>query len=96
MLRETAEKLKDRLKEGVVVLASVTTNKVFLVAASTQKNLPANKIIKEICQIAGGSGGGRWDFAQGGTSSLEKIDEALKEVPLIIERLLEHPKEIIK
>jgi len=96
VLRETAEKLKDRLKEGVVVLASVTTSKVFLVAASTQKNLPANKIIKEICQIAGGSGGGRWDFAQGGTSSLEKIDEALKEVPLIIERLLEHPKEIIK
>ena len=96
VLRETAEKLKDRLKEGVVVLASVTTNKVFLVAASTQKNLPANKIIKEICQIAGGSGGGRWDFAQGGTSSPEKIDEALKEVPLIVGRLLEHPKEIIK
>jgi len=96
VLRETAEKLKDRLKEGVVVLASVTTNKAFLVATSTQKNLPANKIIKEVCQVAGGSGGGRWDFAQGGTSSLEKIDEALKEVPLIVERLLEHPKEIIK
>ena len=96
VLRETAEKLKDRLKEGVVVLASVVGNKAFLVAASTQKNLPANKIIKEVCQVAGGSGGGRWDFAQGGTSSLEKIDEALKEVPLIVERLLEHPKEIIK
>ncbi len=87
VLRETAEKLKDRLKEGVVVLASVVGNKAFLVATSTQKNLPANKIIKEVCQVAGGSGGGRWDFAQGGTSSLEKIDEALKEVPLIVERL---------
>ncbi len=89
VLRETAEKLKDRLKKGVVVLASVVGNKAFLVATSTQKNLPANKIIKEVCQVAGGSGGGRWDFAQGGTSSLEKIDEALKEVPLIVERLLD-------
>ncbi len=89
VLRETAEKLKDRLKEGVVVLASVVGNKAFLVATSTQKNLPANKIIKEVCQVTGGSGGGRWDFAQGGTSSLEKIDEALKEVPLIVKRLLD-------
>jgi len=96
VLRETAEKLAAKLKEGIVVLASIVGDKAFLVAASTQKNLPANKIIKEVCQVTGGSGGGRWDFAQGGTSSLEKIDEALKEVPLIVERLLEHPKEIIK
>ncbi len=87
VLRETAERLAAKLKEGVVVLASAAGNKAFLVVASTQKNFPANKIIKEVCQIAGGSGGGRWDFAQGGTSSPEKIDEALKEVPLIVERL---------
>ncbi len=58
--------------------------------ASTEKGLSADKIIKDVCLVAGGSGGGRWDFAQGGTSLPEKIDEALKEIPLIIRRLLDH------
>lgn len=87
ILRQTAEKLKVKLKNGIVVLASITQKKAFLVVASSQKELPADKIIKEVCRITGGSGGGRWDFAQGGTSSPETVGQALEEVPLIIEKL---------
>ena len=86
MLREAAEKLKTKLKKGIVVLASVSPNKAFLVAASTQKGLSADKIIKEVCRLAGGSGGGRWDFAQGGTSQSSKVSRALEKVPLIVEK----------
>lgn len=90
ILRQTAERLKAKLKKGIVVLASIAQRKAFLVVASNQKKLPADKIIKEVCRIAGGSGGGRWDFAQGGTSLPHKVGQALKEVPLIIERILGH------
>lgn len=90
ILRQTAERLKAKLKKGIVVLASIAQRKAFLVVASNQKKLPADKIIKEVCRIAGGSGGGRWDFAQGGTSLPHMVGQALKEVPLIIERILGH------
>ena len=90
ILRQTAEKLKVKLKKGIVVLASIAQKEAFLVVASTQKELPADEIIKEVCRIAGGNGGGRWDFAQGGTSLPHKVDQALKEVPLIIEKILSH------
>ena len=64
--------------------------RALLVVASNQKELPADKIRKKVCRSAGGSGGGRWDFAQGGTSSPETVDQALKEVPLIIDKILSH------
>ncbi|MBA7495267.1 Alanine--tRNA ligase [subsurface metagenome] len=87
VLREAAEKLRGKLRRGIVILASVFQDKALLVAASTHKNLPANLMVKELAQLVGGNGGGRWDFAQGGTSSPQKVDEALKQVPVIIERL---------
>ncbi|MFQ6067202.1 MAG: DHHA1 domain-containing protein, partial [bacterium] len=88
VLRATAEKLKAKLKKGIVVLASVSRDKAFLVAASTQKSLSADKIIREVSHLAGGSGGGRWDFAQGGTSQPSKVSSALEKLPLIVNQLL--------
>lgn len=88
MLREVAEKLKAKLKKGIVVLASVSPNKAFLVAASTQESLSADKIIREVSRLAGGSGGGRWDFAQGGTSESLKVSPALEKLSLIVSQLL--------
>ena len=85
-LDQTAEKLKAKLEKGVVVLASVSPNKAFLVAVSTEKSLSADKIIKEVSHLAGGSGGGRWDFAQGGTSQGSKVQKALDKVPSIVEK----------
>ncbi|RLE10860.1 alanine--tRNA ligase [Candidatus Aerophobetes bacterium] len=88
VLRETAERLRDRLKEGIVVLASGSQKKSFLVAASTEKSLPANQILREVARLAGGNAGGRWDFAQGGTSQISKVDQALRKLPEIVERFL--------
>ncbi len=88
MLREAAEKLKAKLKKGIVVLASLRPNKALLVAASTQKTLSADKVIKEVCRLAEGSGGGRWDFAQGGTSHPLTVSSALEKLPLIVNQLL--------
>ncbi|GAG54126.1 unnamed protein product, partial [marine sediment metagenome] len=87
VLREAAEKLRDRLKRGIVVLASVSQDKGLLVAASTHKSLPANLTIKEITQLAGGNGGGRWDFAQGGTSYPSRVKSALAKLPHIVKNL---------
>jgi len=87
VLRESAEKIKDKLTKSVVVLSSVYQGKVIFVATSTQKDLPANKILKEVSELAGGSAGGRWDFAQGGASQPSKINQALENLPRIIEKM---------
>lgn len=87
VLREAAEKLRDRLKRGIVILASVSQDKALLVATSTHKSLPANLAIKEITQLAGGDGGGRWDFAQGGTSYPSRVEVALAKLPRIVRNL---------
>jgi len=88
ILRELAEKMRDKLKEGIVVLASVGQGKVFLAAASTQENLPANQILKEVARLGGGSAGGRWDFAQGGTSQPSRVDQALEKLPAIVKNFV--------
>ena len=87
-LRDAAEKIRDKLRDSVVVLASISLNKAFLVATSTLKEVPANKVIKKVSLLAGGSGGGRWDFAQGGTSQINKVEEALSRVPEIVKEIL--------
>lgn len=89
VLREAAEKLRDRLKRGIVILASISQDKAVLVATSTDKNLPANLTIKEITRLAGGNGGGRWDFAQGGTSYPSRVEGALARLPHIVKNLTE-------
>ncbi|MDO9464349.1 MAG: alanine--tRNA ligase [bacterium] len=88
-LRDIADVLKTKLgSSAVVVLGSVKKNKVCLVTAVTSdlvsKGLHAGRIIKEIAQITGGSGGGRPDMAQAGGKDVSKLDQALKQVPEII------------
>ncbi|MBW1650257.1 MAG: alanine--tRNA ligase [Deltaproteobacteria bacterium] len=84
-LREIADRFKDKIKTGIVILASVskTNNKVMLVAVVTKDitdRFSADKIVKEIAAIVGGGGGGRPDMAQAGGSKPEKIEEALNAV----------------
>ena len=87
-LRDFADALKTKLGSAVIALGSVKDNKVCLVTAVTSdlisKGLHAGKIIKEIAQITGGSGGGRPDMAQAGGKDASKLDQALKQVPEII------------
>lgn len=86
-LRDMADKYKDKIKSGVVVLGSTNGSKVMLIAVVTKDltdKYHAGNIIKQVAEIAGGSGGGRPDMAQAGGSQPEKLDEALGKVEELI------------
>jgi alanyl-tRNA synthetase len=79
-LQEAADRFKDKLGSGVVVLGGVEDDKVRLVAGVTKDltgKLKAGQLIQLVAKHVGGSGGGRPDFAQGGGTQPEKLDEAL-------------------
>ena len=80
-LSALADDILDRVKNGVVVLASAVNNKVlFVVKASKEavaKGAKAGDIVKAAAQATGGGGGGRPDFAQAGGRDISKIGEAL-------------------
>ena len=87
-LRDLADRFKDKIKSGIVVLGSITDQKVFLIAIITKdliKKYHAGNLIKEIAVIVGGSGGGRPDMAQAGGTRAEKLDEALEKVFEVVE-----------
>ena len=81
-LRGLADSLRDRLGQGVVVLASENGDKVALVV-SVSKDLVdrvhAGQVVKAIAPIVDGGGGGRPDFAQAGGRRPEKSNELLAE-----------------
>lgn len=87
ILRELVDNIKDKIKTGIVVIASVNTDKITFFVGVTKDlttRYSADKIIKEISKITGGGGGGRADFAQSGCKDASKVDEALK----FVEKLL--------
>jgi alanyl-tRNA synthetase len=63
---------------------SSNENKAFVVIASSEKAIPANELVKDITVPGGGSGGGRWDFAQGGTPSLDKLMHEVNRLPELV------------
>jgi alanyl-tRNA synthetase len=82
-LREMLDRIKDRLKSGVVVLGSKQADKAMLICAVTKDLLDrvqAGDIIKELSGMVGGKGGGRADMAQGGGSKPENLKKALDSV----------------
>jgi alanyl-tRNA synthetase len=86
-LRELADRLKEKLKSGIVVLGSVNGPKVFLIVGVTKdltKRFHAGNVIKQIASMVGGSGGGRPDMAQAGGTKPEKLDAALEEAYKVI------------
>lgn len=91
-LRTLADKLRDKIEDGVVILGSATNNKVQLVTMATKnavsKGIHCGKIIKEIASITGGGGGGRPDMAQAGGKDTSKLDQAINSTRRIIESLL--------
>ena len=83
VLRDLADKTRDRLGSGVVVLGGTDGKKVLLLAAVTKdlsKKVNAGSLIKEIAPMVGGGGGGRPDFAQAGGKDPSRLDEALERV----------------
>ena len=82
-LRETVDKLKDKLGSAAIVLASVTNGKVNLIAGVTadlQPKIKAGELVSSIAQQVGGKGGGRADMAQAGGSQPEHLPQALQSV----------------
>ena len=90
-LRETMDKLKDRLKSAAIVLAAVNDGKVTLIAGVTQDaigKVKAGDLVNHVAQQVGGKGGGRPDMAQAGGTSPEKLPEALASVRAWVESRL--------
>jgi alanyl-tRNA synthetase len=82
-LRTLADNIKDRIQSGIIVVSSVSDGKAAIVCMVTKDlrdKYHAGEIMKKISKIAGGSGGGKPDMAQGGTKEIEKLDEALETV----------------
>ena len=82
-LRDYADKIKDRLKSGVIVLGAKKDDKVMLICSVTDdltKRFKAGDIIKRLSEIVGGKGGGRPDMAQGGGNKPEELGRALESV----------------
>jgi len=79
-LREMADRLRERIGSGVVVLGTERDGRALLLAAVTPDLTPryhAGNLIKQLAPLVGGGGGGRPDFAQAGGRAPEKLDEAL-------------------
>ncbi len=82
-LRETMDKLKDKLKTAAIVLASVKDGKVSLIAgvtADATSKVKAGELVNFVAQQVGGKGGGRPDMAQAGGTDPSGLPKALEGV----------------
>jgi len=82
-LRETVDRLKQRLGSSVVVIGGAGDGKVRLAAGVSDDllaRIQAGNLVNFVAQQVGGRGGGRPDFAQAGGSQPENLDEALSSV----------------
>ncbi|EEA00151.1 alanyl-tRNA synthetase [Burkholderia sp. H160] len=87
-LRETVDKLKDKLKSAAIVLASVEGGKVSLIAgvtADASKKVKAGELVNFVAQQVGGKGGGRPDMAQAGGTEPAQLPAALAGVKAWVE-----------
>ncbi len=82
-LRDTLDKLKDKLKTAVIVLAAADGDKVQIAAGVTADStgrVKAGELVNFVAQQVGGKGGGKADLAMAGGTEPSKIDGALKSV----------------
>jgi alanyl-tRNA synthetase len=90
-LRETLDRMKERLKSAAIVLSAVNDGKVSLIAGVTSDlvgRVKAGELVNYIAQQVGGKGGGRPDMAQAGGTDPSKLEVALQTVrPWVEERL---------
>ena len=82
-LRETMDKLKDKLKSAAIVLASVNDGKVSLAAGVTADligKIKAGELVNFVALQVGGKGGGKPDMAMAGGTDASKLPQALASV----------------
>jgi alanyl-tRNA synthetase len=91
-LRTLVDNLKQKLGEGVVVLASAQPEgKVALIAGVTPglvKRIQAGKLVGAVAKLVGGSGGGKPEIAEAGGKDQAQIDAALQAAPGLVAELL--------
>ncbi|MEO7159082.1 MAG: alanine--tRNA ligase [Polaromonas sp.] len=90
-LRDTMDKLKDKLKTAVIVLAAVDGGKVQIAAGVTNdatSKVKAGELVNFVASQVGGKGGGKADMAMAGGTDAANLDAALKSVqPWVAERV---------
>ena len=82
-LRDTMDKLKDKLKTAVIVLAAVEGGKVQIAAGVTSNSIDkvkAGELVNFVAQQVGGKGGGKADLAMAGATDAANLDAALQSV----------------
>jgi alanyl-tRNA synthetase len=91
-MREMGDKLRDKLGSSFVMLSSFDGEKTILLAMASKdavsKGVHSGNIIKEAVKLAGGSGGGRPDMAQGGIKDADKVKLAMDAVPEILKNMI--------
>ena len=90
-LRTLADQHRNRMKSGVVVLASSSDGKVVIVVGVTPdlaQKVPAGQVVKHLAPIVGGGGGGRADFAEAGGKDPSKIAEMLGAASRVVKDLI--------
>jgi len=88
VLRDTMDKLKDKLEPAVIVLSAVDGDKVSIVAGvskSVTKQYKAGELVNHVATQVGGKGGGRPDLAQAGGNDPSKLAAALDSVVAWVE-----------
>ncbi len=87
-LRNLGDQMKEKMGDGVIVIASAQGGKVNLMATVTdeaqKKGAHAGNLIKAIAGLVGGGGGGRPGMAQAGGKNPEGIDSALAKVAEVV------------
>ena len=91
-LRTLVDNLKQKLGEGVVLLASAQPDgRVAMIAGVTPglvKRIQAGKLVGAVAKIVGGSGGGKPEIAEAGGKDQSQIEAALKAAPGLVGELL--------
>ena len=91
-LRDLGDQLKEKLGEGVILLASSNEGKVNLIAMATEeamkKGAHAGNLIKAAASKVGGGGGGRPNMAQAGGKNPAGINDAIETVYAELEKTI--------
>ena len=88
-LRDIGDKIKDKVKNGVIVLFTQSEDKISylcLVTKDLSLKVKAGAVVKEIAALTGGSGGGRDDMAQGGCKAGADLKLLLSKTSELIEK----------
>lgn len=91
-MRELGDTIKSRMNNGVIFLTSQNEDKITFISMATSdvidKGVNVGLLVKRVSSVVGGNGGGRKDIAQGGGKYLDKLDEALKQVEIVLREQL--------